>query len=309
MEMIDVMCCPTKQIVNGTVIFVLGWSYLIMFSLSFFHNGSRRTILMRCHHKEYASASSTVLQPARYVQLDTSASSTFSVSSIGSLSSGSSLDLLSNAAKDQLHRIDLLTSKLSIRPLLDDIERLSRGEAAKRRGTGSRQVPHRLNSMERKEWELAKVRRFLMLRGTGYRRERGDSPLANIYRNYCDATSVPCISIIRNLGIDSVDQVVVDFSPLRTLDGIGTLVQYCRGFANEYSSCVKIVEYSEVIQLQSMTLSGNGNHKVFNDQPIWNIPPFGLVLSFAERSDGRKFGELLGYHLARGNKMKKQLAN
>ncbi len=296
------MCFPSKQIVNGTVLFVLGWSYLIMFSLSFFHNGCRHIVLMRCY-------GSMFLQPTRYIQLDTLASRTFSASSMGSLPSGSSLDLLSNATKDQLHRIDILTSKLSIRPVLDDIERLSRGEAAKRRGTGSRQVPHRLNSMERKEWELAKVRRFLMLRGTGYRRERGDSPLANIYRNYCDAVSVPCISIVRNLGIDSVDQVVVDFSPLRTFDGIGTLVQYCRDLANEYNSCVKIVECSEVIQLQSMNITGNGNQNVFNDQPIWNIPPFGLIVSFAERSDGRKFGELLGYQLARGNKMKKQFAN
>ena len=44
------------------------------------------------------------------------------------------------------------TSKLAIRPTLDDVERISKGQAAKRRGTGSRAVPHRLNEMERKEW-------------------------------------------------------------------------------------------------------------------------------------------------------------
>ena len=44
------------------------------------------------------------------------------------------------------------TSNLSIRPSLDDVERISKGQAAKRRGTGSRAVPHRLNEMERKEW-------------------------------------------------------------------------------------------------------------------------------------------------------------
>ena len=80
----------------------------------------------------------------------------------------------------------LFASK-NVRPSLDDVERISRGDAAKRRGTGSRMVPHRLNQSERKEWVLAKKRRFLLLRGSGYRKERGASPLANIYRQFCDA--------------------------------------------------------------------------------------------------------------------------
>jgi hypothetical protein len=33
-------------------------------------------------------------------------------------------------------------------------ERISKGQAAKKRGTGSRGVPHRLNEAERKEWDL-----------------------------------------------------------------------------------------------------------------------------------------------------------
>ena len=60
------------------------------------------------------------------------------------------------------------------RPSLDDVERISYGQAAKKRGTGSRGVPHRLNAAERKEWDLAKKRKYLMLRGTGWRKERGD---------------------------------------------------------------------------------------------------------------------------------------
>lgn len=47
--------------------------------------------------------------------------------------------------------------------------RLSRGQAAKKRGTGSRAICHRLNEMERKEFELAKKMGFVQLRGTGYR--------------------------------------------------------------------------------------------------------------------------------------------
>lgn len=45
------------------------------------------------------------------------------------------------------------------RPTLADVERLARGLAAARRGTGSRGVPHRLNAEEHRLYELAKARR------------------------------------------------------------------------------------------------------------------------------------------------------
>lgn len=43
------------------------------------------------------------------------------------------------------------------RPSLDDVERLSRGQAAKKRGTGSRGVCHRLNESERKVIRLTEL--------------------------------------------------------------------------------------------------------------------------------------------------------
>lgn len=39
---------------------------------------------------------------------------------------------------------------------MDDVDRLSKGGAAKRRGTGSFHIPHRLNSDERPVYEAAK---------------------------------------------------------------------------------------------------------------------------------------------------------
>lgn len=42
------------------------------------------------------------------------------------------------------------------RPSLDDVQRISTGDAARHRGTGSRAVPHRLNAEERKAYDLAK---------------------------------------------------------------------------------------------------------------------------------------------------------
>ena len=44
----------------------------------------------------------------------------------------------------------------SSRPTLDDVERISKGNAAKARGTGSRRIPHRLNAEERKQYDIAK---------------------------------------------------------------------------------------------------------------------------------------------------------
>jgi len=90
-----------------------------------------------------------------------------------------------------------MTTHKAIRPSLDDVERISKGLAAKKRGTGSRAVPHRLNAEERIEWEIAKKKKYLVLSGSGWRKERGDSPLANIYRQYCDAVDIPCISVRR----------------------------------------------------------------------------------------------------------------
>ena len=56
---------------------------------------------------------------------------------------------------------------------------------------------------------------FLTLKGSGYRAERKGSPLANIYRQWCDASCIPCILIEQGLGSNPDDTVLVDFSPLR----------------------------------------------------------------------------------------------
>lgn len=69
---------------------------------------------------------------------------------------------------------------LDIRPSIDDVEKISYGQKAKKRGVGSRGVPHRLNQEERLEWDLAKKRGYLVLKGTGFRKERQDSPLGKL---------------------------------------------------------------------------------------------------------------------------------
>lgn len=51
------------------------------------------------------------------------------------------------------------------RPSLDDVDRISWGRPAKKKGTGSRGVPHRLNNEVR--WDISR------LRGAGSEREEG----------------------------------------------------------------------------------------------------------------------------------------
>ena len=98
---------------------------------------------------------------------------------------------------------------------LDDVQRLSEGKAAKRRGYGSRQIPHRLNQEERIQYNIAKEKGFLTIKSTGYRRERKGSPLANIYRQFCDAHGKPCVVVCVEQGQDAI---LVDVSTLRKVN-------------------------------------------------------------------------------------------
>ncbi len=70
------------------------------------------------------------------------------------------------------------------RPTLDDVDRISWGKPAKKKSTGSRGVPHRLNEDERKLYDFARQKGFLEVPGSGWRKERRGAPLLNTYRNW-----------------------------------------------------------------------------------------------------------------------------
>lgn len=104
----------------------------------------------------------------------------------------------------------------------DDVDRLSRGQPSKRKGYGSRGVPHRLNESERAEMDRAAKKGFLVVDGSGIRRARKGSPLVNIHRQWCDARAKPQIVVSKAAAVhdgDVVDQVICDLSPLR-LNGL-----------------------------------------------------------------------------------------
>ena len=187
----------------------------------------------------------------------------------------------------------MMASKSFVRPTLDDVERISRGDAAKRRGTGSRAVPHRLNLAERKEWDLAKKRKYLLLRGTGWRKERGDSPLHNIYRQYCDATNIICITVARGIGNSPDDEVTIDFSPLRSND-LQIIIDDLNILAKNVPSFLSTINTSENSQL----FWGESFVEMLAVEPIWRIPAMSIKILFSDRAGSRSFAEAVAIKYA-----------
>ena len=99
------------------------------------------------------------------------------------------------------------------RPTADDVDRISWGKPAKKKMTGSRGVPHRLNDEERRLYDFARRKGFVEIGGSGWRKQRRGAPLVNTYRNWCDARAVPAVYLFK--AKEGVDEVVLDISPLR----------------------------------------------------------------------------------------------
>lgn len=194
-------------------------------------------------------------------------------------------------------------SSSAARPDLADVERLTRGESAKRRGTGSREVPHRLNADERAIWDLARKRSFMVLAGAGYRRERRGSPLMNSWRQYADAVACPAIfchhgAANADASEDGSDAVVtVDLSPLRCESAVG--------FASARDACVAVSTegaeqppYRVVRDDLSSTCEVDvlaSDH--WATQPIWKLPPLCVTFACADRPHAKALAERLASRL------------
>ena len=59
------------------------------------------------------------------------------------------------------------------------------------------------------------MQRFLTLKGSGYRKERKGSPLANTFRQWGDASEQACIVIQQGSGNNPLDTLVLDLVTLR----------------------------------------------------------------------------------------------
>lgn len=161
---------------------------------------------------------------------------------------------------------------------------------------GSRAVPHRLNTAERKEWDLAKKRRYLLLRGTGWRKERGDSPLANIYRNYCDAVAVPCISMRRGVQSGQLlyDELIIDFSPLRLIN-VSELAQECITHMKTAQSIIDLEDGSDITKLGWSIPS-----EAIKEEVIWRLPFYGVSARFSNRKECKSMAETVARLYAGG---------
>lgn len=200
------------------------------------------------------------------------------------------------------------------RPTNDDVQRLSMGKASKsERGWGSRQVCHRLNQEERKAYDIALQKGYLTLKGTGYRKERKGSPLANIYRQYCDARDVLCVNVmLRQHAGQEGDVVLVDMTPKRrwvrdeearrvVVDpilkeaierGVDDVIQAEGWNASNVEGTRDVTPWTVLLPpfLLLDDDDDDDEHDVlehYSQAPMWQIPPHVLAYSVASRPEAK----------------------
>ncbi|KAI8113076.1 hypothetical protein M9435_003082 [Picochlorum sp. BPE23] len=199
------------------------------------------------------------------------------------------------------------------RPTNDDVQRLSMGKASKsERGWGSRQVCHRLNQEERKAYDIALQKGYLTLKGTGYRKERKGSPLANIYRQYCDARDMLCVNVLlRQHGGQQGDVVLVDMTPkrrwMRDVENSGMVdsamkeaiergvddVIKTEGWEASRVACTRDMTPWTVLLPPFLLLDDDEEKdeydvlEHYSQAPMWQIPPHVLAYSVASRPEAK----------------------
>ena len=191
------------------------------------------------------------------------------------------------------------------RPTVQDVERISWGKPAKKKGTGSRGVPHRLNhDEERKLFDQARRKGFLEINGSGWRSQRRDAPLINSYRSLCDARGQVCIVLHKgNTGLD--DELVIDLSPLRLPDTFDRL-------GHDIISLIDLPAETNFITFDDDILhdetgdesnssstaesleSGETDPSIdaWNERPIYQLNPYCISWKIG-RSEGKSIGKKL----------------
>ena len=198
------------------------------------------------------------------------------------------------------------------RPDISDVERISWGKPAKKKGTGSRGVPHRLNLDERFLFDNARKKGFLETEGSGWRSQRREAPLLNTYRSLCDARGQA--SIVLHKGSTGMDELVCDLSPLRNPKIFDEVARKClelqeggevvfQGSGTDESSNTDHEEDTEdlVMTLSIVDEATNENKKSLDDdemgpwetRPIYQLPPFCISWEL-QRSEAKALGKELG---------------
>ncbi|PXF40481.1 hypothetical protein BWQ96_09804 [Gracilariopsis chorda] len=170
------------------------------------------------------------------------------------------------------------------RPTLDDVERLSRGQAARRRGTGSRAVPHRLNQEERRRYERAQKSGVLELpANAGYRRERQGSPILNIWRQWCDAQARPAVYCLCEL--TGLSSLIVDVSTLRA---DYSAFEVPNGDIRQLKAVLdREMEIPGILEAEQISA------EVMEDA-IWKVPCQSFRYEYNDLSQAKKMGRRIG---------------
>ena len=211
------------------------------------------------------------------------------------------------------------------RPTVSDVERISWGLPAKKKGTGSRGIPHRLSNHaeERILFDLARRDGFLQVTGTAWRSQRRDAPLLNTYRSLCDARAQ--VSIVLHKGTSTttaaavgstngmiLDQVVLDLSPLRlskvSLEYVATKVleegydghkgagrilgaEVDETDNHSLEAAGEIIE-NNLLQVDGGTQKDDATSDAVKTRPIYQLSPY-CVLWELPRHDAKALGKKL----------------
>jgi len=175
---------------------------------------------------------------------------------------------------------------------------------AKKKKTGSRGVPHRLNEDERRSFDQARRQGFLQVTGSSWRSQRRDAPLLNTYRSLMDARGRPAIVLYKlspnsSGGVDNGDRLVVDLSPLRFPDEFESVERGLRErISTEFGVESQMSESAEEDSTSEMDddieiLGNDRNEDDWETRPIYQISPY--VLSWeVSRHQGKQVGKFLG---------------
>ena len=183
------------------------------------------------------------------------------------------------------------------RPTVQGVERISWGKPAKKKGTGSRGIPHRLNQDERVQFDLARRKGFLEVAGSAWRSQRRDAPLLNTYRSLCDAKAQP--SIVLHKQSSGIDELVVDLSPLRSPDDFDAIAGEC---LEEFLGGTLAMGLDEN-SMEEEEGSADDDENPWFTRPIYQLPPACLAWEL-QRSEAKALGKRLAlrFQTAEGDK-------
>ena len=187
------------------------------------------------------------------------------------------------------------------RPTVNDVERISWGKPAKKKGTGSRGVPHRLNEDERFLFDLARQNGFLQVAGSAWRSQRRDAPILNTYRSLCDARAQ--VAIVLHKGNTGMDELVVDLSPLRLPTTFNEVAAKCleEQPGGDFVGQGTVMDGDD--EEEEETVQQNDDDDPWETRPIYQLPPYCITWELP-RSDAKALGKKLAslFETAEGRK-------